>query len=978
MACSLDYIKSITGDCSNLGVGSFTIDILGSAPDYTIQWISPMTATTALGAGVTSYTESNLTAGTYTFNIIDSCSDPSNNILPVNIYISSGTCLSLVGVENTICGLNNGALTAQTTNLYGVAEFYLYSNTNGFITSGASFSNLFLFNGLSADTYYVVGNDGGGCTGKSETCIIKSSSTLDFGFYVVDDSGCDNCLDVSVQNYGKIFITGLTGNPPYTYLWSNGQTTSSITGLSSGSYSVVVTDSTGCSQAKGVSVEIVPSLSIASFTVDNPTCFSATAEVTITVLGGTPPYYYSASNGTIIISLSNSVTFTGVSTGVYSVQVTDAALCTVVGSTTVLSPGGLSIVSVSTENSLCNNTTGKISIILLGGNSPYTYELTDSLSNSLIQTTNSPSWAFNNLASDTYILTISDSGGVCTYVDTITINNTVLFELSANTTGTTCNQFNGSVELFISTGGTGPYRYELTGQPFADIGDTGYTFTNLASGTYLATVTDLSNLCSQYLSVVVDSSDSINFSLFGLNPTNGLDGEISALITSGEPPFIINWSSNVNGQTGLTVTNLTAGTYTLTVTDDNGCTQTRSIDLIGYQLINSYQTFNICDTNFDNSPILLLTKPRQLLIEGYYDLTSGNTNCVLNQTIFSVETTLSGITKIQEIFTGSTLSEYPSDDLISFYIRLLLSSYEGVSEVQTDVQSNSVNIITICEENPSLLDSNVVVDLKIFYDISCGCSCSEGFEQVGDVCQKLTYTSVTVNTTAYTADAGSTSTSYGDMGGYVYENITNFNFPITAQTNTILNDASGNTLSFVTTGTNPLWGDNSGVNGRLNNIGIWTTNAPAPIGEWIGFAFCIELESEQTYTIGYAVDDRGQIFIDGELIISLESGNNFAPWYLFPITLSAGKHIIELFGYNDGSLASMGAEIYSANTDVISGFTSTTELNPYIVFSTGDYIGETWELGEVSGYSCPSGYSLDTCSSEISCVLIENEGCGCT
>ena len=120
------------------------------------------------------------------------------------------------------------------------------------------------------------------------------------------------------------------------------------------------------------------------------------------------------------------------------------------------------------------------------------------------------------------------------------------------------------------------------------------------------------------------------------------------------------------------------------------------------------------------------------------------------------------------------------------------------------------------------------------------------------------------------------------------------------------------------------------------------------------------MPNSQTYTLGYGVDDLGKIYIDGQLIIDLESGYNFDPWYLFPITLSAGTHIIEMFARNNGGAASMGAEIYSADTSVISGFTATTQLNPYIVFSTGSYTGQTWELGESSGYSCPGGYSLDT------------------
>ena len=87
MSCNLTYNASITGDCTNINSGSFTIDIFGEAPDYTIQRISPTTGTTVLGPGITTYTQNSLSAGTYSFNIIDSCSP--NTILPVNIYILS-------------------------------------------------------------------------------------------------------------------------------------------------------------------------------------------------------------------------------------------------------------------------------------------------------------------------------------------------------------------------------------------------------------------------------------------------------------------------------------------------------------------------------------------------------------------------------------------------------------------------------------------------------------------------------------------------------------------------------------------------------------------------------------------------------------------------------------------------------------------------------------------------------------------------
>jgi len=73
MSCILSYTISITGDCLNDLSGAFSLDILGSAPDYTIQWISPITTTIPLGSGVVTYSETGLSGGTYTFNIIDSC-----------------------------------------------------------------------------------------------------------------------------------------------------------------------------------------------------------------------------------------------------------------------------------------------------------------------------------------------------------------------------------------------------------------------------------------------------------------------------------------------------------------------------------------------------------------------------------------------------------------------------------------------------------------------------------------------------------------------------------------------------------------------------------------------------------------------------------------------------------------------------------------------------------------------------------------
>ena len=709
MSCTLLYTSAITGDCSNTNVGAFNININGSAPDYSIQWINPSSlGTIALGAGITQYEVTSLSAGTYTFNIIDSCIPPSIPV-PVNVYISSGTCVSIDSHTNATCGQNNGSLTASTQNLYGISQFYLYDTINGYITSASSVTNTFAFdNMLSPGIYYVIGDDGGGCSGKSETCIVQSAETFDYGFYVVNDAGC-------AVNSGKIFITGLTGTPPYTYLWSNGETNSSISGLSASTYGVIVTDGNGCTISKSVTVLQVPLVGLGAFTSISPTCFASNGEITVTVTGGTAPYYFSGSNGTVYITFDQTYTFTNLASGVFTVQVTDAGLCNFVASTTLLPPGGFSIVSIGVNNSNCNNNGGSLNPIqLFGGSGNYTYNLQYPDGYNLVQSTTNQNWQFTGLSGGTYNLTISD--GVCTFTSAYTINNIVQFNLTTTSTGTTCSFTNGAINLEIS-GSTGPYTYSINGTSLVSP-LSAYTFSNLASGTYTASVTDFSG-CQQTNSVLVAPSSNPNFILNATNTVNGSDGTITAYITNGVPPFTLNWSSNVNGQTGYAINSLSAGTYSLTVIDFNGCSTISSVIITGTNSVSSYQTYTICDTDFINSPNAIKTGPKQMLNEGFYDLTINDINCVLNEAIFEAIVSVSGNVLTQQFYAGTTLNEYPADNQFYDTITVLLLQFDGIASVDINPLTNTIQILTDCESLVSLSDAQVIINMKIYYDISC-------------------------------------------------------------------------------------------------------------------------------------------------------------------------------------------------------------------------------------------------------------------
>jgi hypothetical protein len=717
MSCFLSYTSSITGDCSNTNLGAFTINIDGTAPDYTIQWLSPTTGTTVLGPGVTAYTQTNLSAGTYSFNILDSCT-PTNNILQVNIYISSGTCVSITNIENTICDANNGSLTATTSNIYGQATFELYDDITGFISDITVNQNSYIFNNLSYGTYYVIANDGGGCTGKSESVIIKESSNLNFGIYKVDNAGCG-------VSSGRLIVTGLTGTPPYSYLWSNGETGDSISGLTSGTYSVAVTDNSNCTLSKSEVITDIPNVGLGAVYLTQPTCFTADGEVEIIITGGTAPFYYLGSNGVTNVTFDRNVSFSGLGPGPFSIQVVDAGLCTFTTTSTLLTPKGMSTVSVDITNSSCNNLAGVVGPInVYGGTPPYTYSLTDSLGNTNSVTIYQTNWLFDRLSADTYTLSITDNGG-CTFTSAYTINNQVLFGLSVSTTGTTCSVNDGSVYLQITSGGTPPYVYEINGSVITT-SLTSYTFNNLFSGNYTASVTD-STLCKQSQPFTIDGSNMVDFHLLGVDSINN-DGSITAYITNGQPPFTIYWSgdtTDVNSQTGMTVTDLLSGNYVVRIVDNNGCSKTKRKSIKGISEYAVTGNYNVCETEKLDQPIIIPTGPRQLLNEAFNELilqSPGYTNCILTASTFQALVYVGSDVASSVFFTGSTLSDYPSDELWYNTIQSLLESLPQIGNVDINPITNTIVVTTNCDPS-SLVNTSLKVVMRIDLDIACATGC---------------------------------------------------------------------------------------------------------------------------------------------------------------------------------------------------------------------------------------------------------------
>lgn len=719
---------NVTGDCTNTSSGEVFLQVTGDTSPFSVSCISsPCPLPTSALTGSNEYYVTGLSGGTFFLQITDGA---SNSIIQ-SVYISTGTTVS-IDSSDTTCGLDNGTITGTTLGVYGSSEFFLYDGNDNYINSGTSVTTDYVFTSLSAGTYYLVANDGGGCTGTSASVIINNSTPFTFGGYVVDNASCLGGAS------GKIFLTGLTlPSSDYTISWSPSllpQTGTNVTGLTAGVYIATVTNPDGCVYSESFTVGTVPPPVSGGFIViSTPTCFQNDGEVEFIVVDGTPPYFFSASTGQVEITFGNSVNFTGLTSGSYSFLVTDAGLCTIYDSFSLVTPNSFSTVQINTTNSVCSTNNGTIQVLVDNGFSTATNLQVQISGSTGIQQTgslNNPNQFFYGLANGTYLVTVTSAG--CTYTATTTINSTNLFTVSASTTGTTCGQNNGILEVTTSTGGTLPYSYTLVGPTSNPTSITTpiSTFNNLAGGNYTLTVQDSSvPSCVQSIPIYIDVSQPVFFNLVPTQPVIGNDGTITAFITSGEPPFTYIWSGgSVGSQTGSTVTGLTAGTYSCEIIDNDGCVLKKFKTLTGTKKYSNYRYYNICQDVFKNSGTISKRGMRSMYLEGFADLTSGDTNCIINEAVFSIYAQIGSQSAQTEFYTSSGSTDFPSDQLWADTIVNTLDSFIGVSGTTVDIINNRITITTTCEEIPEgctiqvinpLQDNEVIVNLLIDYDISC-------------------------------------------------------------------------------------------------------------------------------------------------------------------------------------------------------------------------------------------------------------------
>lgn len=476
-----------------------------------------------------------LAAGTYTVTV----SDSRGCTVTASATVQQPLQLNLTATPNPLACIG-GPTGSVTTSVTGGTIPYSY-------WWGAGITSANLVN-VNAGTYSVTVTDANGCQ-------VTGSATIPSYTPLASNTAQVTNVSCYAGNNGAVNITTLNGTGPYSYYWSSGQSTEDITNLTAGNYTVTITDNVGCTTTRSVTVG-QPSFPVSlSSTITDANCFGSTdGSIQLTVLNGVAPYTFSWSDGA---STQNRLNIAG---GNYAVTLTDNTGCTATGTYTVAQPPQMVIYSEDTNVSCFGGNNGIAHPYITGGFAPYSYQWNVG-GNTQVKT---------NLTAGTYTVTVTDTRG-CSVSLTSVITEPAQVFVTATPAGATCNGLaTGSINVAVS-GAPAPLGFVWNDNV------TTQNRNNLLAGMYTVSVTD-SNGCINTASAMVSEPSVIQISETHINAgCNGAGtGSISLTVTGGTSPYNYNWN---NGANTASISNLIAGSYSVTVTDANFCSASLSVNI---------------------------------------------------------------------------------------------------------------------------------------------------------------------------------------------------------------------------------------------------------------------------------------------------------------------------------------------------------------------------------------------------------------
>lgn len=526
--------NSIHNDsCFGLGLGYIDLLGLGNAP-FSYNWsngdVNPINDTLSAG------NYNLLITDTFGCTVSDSYAITEPTLLTNNVSINS----NYNGEHISCYGASDGSVLSTVTG--GVTPYsYSWSPVSSVTNTVTN---------LGPGYHIATVTDANGCILADSVLLVEPDS-----LFITSLNQDVLCFGYST---GDIDISVIGGTLPYTYSWSNSSTNEDLSGIVAGTYSTIVTDINGCSKSATYTItEPTDSMTI-TFSQTNVLCFGAsTGSIDVTVINGNPTYSYLWNTGDITQDLA------GILSGNYMLTVTDNNGCQQSISVTITQPlSPISLTNTPTDNLCFGDSTGLIDLSVTGGTPNYTYNWSNG---DIAQD-------IDSLPSGSYTVTVTDDNSC---IDTATINvvQPLDLTLSAAITDILCYNFStGAIDLTI-TGGTTNYSYQWTNSAITQ------DITGLQNGIYSVVVTDANGCIDSLSSIVTQPIDSMTITYVKTDVLcfSNSTGNIDVSVANGVAPLSYSWN---NGALTEDISNLLAGTYDLTVTDANGCSQTISVTIV--------------------------------------------------------------------------------------------------------------------------------------------------------------------------------------------------------------------------------------------------------------------------------------------------------------------------------------------------------------------------------------------------------------
>ncbi|MFN7012873.1 MAG: T9SS type B sorting domain-containing protein, partial [Bacteroidia bacterium] len=375
--------------------------------------------------------------------------------------------------------------------------------------------------------------------------------------------------------------------------------------------SIVINSLTGI---PACSPQTCPTVTI-NITINNHvSCFAGNnGSATASATGGTAPYTYTWQPGNLSGATQNSL-----SAGTYTVYVTHSGNCVDSATVTISQPSSSVNASItSSNNTSCTANTGSATVSVSGGTAPYTYSWSPS---------GGTGATANNLGVGTYIVTVTDNNGCqdTAVVNIATINGPVI---SSNTqTNVTCYGLSNASASVNVTGGTTPYTYS-----WSPSGGNASSASGLSAGTYIVTVTDNAG-CSITHTFIITQPNQLIATTTSVTPADcGVsNGSATVAASGGTGTYTYSWSPT--GGSGASASALAAGSYIVTVTDQNGCQDTANILItsIGGPTINVVTLNNVLCNGGNDGNITISASGANPPYTYSWSPTGGNTAAASN------------------------------------------------------------------------------------------------------------------------------------------------------------------------------------------------------------------------------------------------------------------------------------------------------------------------------------------------------------